>query len=196
MSDGHQSLDASFAALQISATHAAEVKAAGYTLWSDLDGVTAEEMMEDGIKRSVARKLVKQFGAAGGGGGGGAGGAAPNAGARVLLSGAGSPRMNGLYIQDGTYNGKPRYNFTYSNNVDGTYHGGGITWSSTPYEGEPRWEVQDSVNFGQLMYYNTADTYYPPSNDINNHGDWKVWDAEDPQLAADYPAPRVELLSA
>lgn len=50
--------------LFISATQCAEIVEAGYARLEDLQGVTAAELVEDGVRRPVAKKLVAGLGAA------------------------------------------------------------------------------------------------------------------------------------
>ena len=54
-------LDECFAELLIAPEDVATLKSAGYTLVSDLEDANVDELIEDGVKRVVAKKLVREL---------------------------------------------------------------------------------------------------------------------------------------
>lgn len=54
-------LDECFAELLISSEDATKLKSAGYTVVSDLEVATVDELMADGVNRVVAKKLVREI---------------------------------------------------------------------------------------------------------------------------------------
>lgn len=57
----HKDLEMYCQALEISAVHSADVLAAGYTTLADLQGITADQLISDGVRRPIANKLANNF---------------------------------------------------------------------------------------------------------------------------------------